>query len=361
MTHRSFGSRLAQQIARHVNYDPEYGFELPCWTEAPRTTPVLRLQGHSQMPERMRPSHSQQATLFVSAKKDTSFGVGAAWKEGNDWKTKSAPLGKYLTESEAVLFAINMVAKDLLQTLSRTNQQRAEIVTLSRPALLEVQSLRQWMLPITADIRRQTQRVEEEGGRVVLTWLSSDNACEGYEVADSAAERVARQQPKDMRSASMSYVKQAIKEKWKARRKINKHVENARKSVTARYLQLESGHAVVEVHLLKIDRAQDACCWWCSHSRQTVAHLILECRKWRSEREAMLQTSRSEKLMISSRRDRMDMEALFREEATTAVLRFIEATEVGKKLDNGINKYDLWDVERLDQNEGGEEMDTGGG
>jgi hypothetical protein len=237
MTHRSFDSRLAQQIARHVNYDPEYGFELPCWTEAPRTTPVLRLQGHSQMPERMRPSHSQQATLFVSAKKGTSFGVGAAWKEGNDWKTKSAPLGKYLTESEAVLFAINMVAKDLLQTLSRTNQRRAEIVTTSRPALMEVQSVRRWMLPITADIRRQTQRVEEEGGRVVLTWLSSDNACEGYEVADSAAERMARQQPKDMRSASRSYVKQAIKEKWKARRKINKHVENARKSVAARYLQ----------------------------------------------------------------------------------------------------------------------------
>jgi hypothetical protein len=58
MTNQSFGSRFAQQIARHVNYDPEYGFELPCWTEAPRTTPVLRLQGHSQMPERMRPSHS---------------------------------------------------------------------------------------------------------------------------------------------------------------------------------------------------------------------------------------------------------------------------------------------------------------
>lgn len=57
----------------------------------------------------------------------------------------------------------------------------------------------------------------------------------------------------------------------------------------------------------------------------------------------------------------MDMEALFREEATTAVIRFIEATEVGKKLDNGIKKYDLWDVERLDQNEGEEEMVLGVG
>lgn len=156
---------------------------------------------------------------------------------------------------------------------------------------------------------------------MVLTWLSSDNACEGYEVADKAAERVARQQPKDMRSATMSYVKQAIKERWKARRKINKHVENAKKSVAARYLQLKSGHAVIGVHLFRIDRAQDTRCWWCGHSRQTVAHLMLECRKRRREREAILRRLSSDKLTISSRRDRTDMEALFREEAATASVR----------------------------------------
>jgi hypothetical protein len=93
---------------------------------------------------------------------------------------------------------------------------------------------------------------------VVLTWLSSDNDCECYEVADDAAEWVATQQPKEMRSASMSYVKQAMKEKWKAARKIDKHIENVRKSFAARYLHLKSGHAVVGVHLFRIDGAQDA-------------------------------------------------------------------------------------------------------
>jgi ribonuclease HI len=350
---------LAQQIARHVNYDPEYGFELPCRADEPETTPVLRLQGYLQMPERMLADHPQQATLFISTKKDASFGVGAAWSEGNDWKTKAASLGKYITESDAVSFAISMVVKDLVQTLSRTNQQRAEIVTTSRPALVEMQTARQWALPITTDIRRRIQRVEEEGGRVVLTWLSSDNDCDGYEAADDAAERVARQRPKEMRSASMSYVKQAIKEKWKTRRNTNKHVEGARKSVAARYLQLKSGHAVTGVHLLRIDRAQDARCWWCGYSRQTVAHLMLECRKWRRERDAMLRRLRSDKLTISSRRDWTDVEALFREEATKAVLGFIESTEVGKRLEKGMNKDDLWDVDRLDRNEGEDEMDTG--
>jgi len=360
-THRSFGSRLAQQIARHVNYDPEYGFELPCRADEPDTTPALRLQGYSQMPERMLADHPQQATLFISTRKDASFGVGAAWSEGDVWKTKAASLGKYTTESDAVSFAISMVVKDLLQTLSRTNQQRAEIVTTSRPALVEVQNARQWALQITSDIRRRIKQVEEEGGRVVLTWLSDDNDYEGYKAADGAAERVARQRPKEMRSASMSYVKQVIKEKWKTRSKTNKHVEDARKSVAARYLQLKSGHAVTGTHLFRIDRAQDARCWWCGHSRQTVAHLMLECRKWRRERDVMLQKLRSDKLMISPRRDWADLEVLFREEATTAVLGFIESTEVGKRLENGMNKDDLWDIDRLDHNNGEDAMDIGNG
>jgi hypothetical protein len=75
----------------------------------------------------------------------------------------------------------------------------------------------------------------------------------------------------------------------------------------------------------------------------------------------MLHRLSSDKLTISSRRDWMDVEILFREEATTAVLRFIEITEVGKKQENSINKDDLWDADRLDQNDGEDEVDTGDG
>jgi hypothetical protein len=68
---------------------------------------------------------------------------------------------------------------------------------------------------------------------------------------------------------------------------------------------------------------------------------MLECRKWRRERDAMLRRLDSDKLTISLRRDRTDLEVLFREGATTAVLRFIEKTEVDKKLTSETNKYDL--------------------
>ena len=204
-THRLLGSRLAQQVVKHVNYDTEYGYEPPCKEASPEAGPVVRTHGYLQMPGRMLPDHPQQITMFVQTIKDASFGVGAAWKERDGWETKAASLGKHLTEMDAALFGISrtMVGKDLLSNLSRTNHQRAEIVTNSRLALTELQSTRNWMLPIIKDIKRKAKQVEDEDGRVVLTWLPSSSKCEGYKAANAVAQRAARQQPKVMRSASL--------------------------------------------------------------------------------------------------------------------------------------------------------------
>jgi polyribonucleotide nucleotidyltransferase len=93
--------------------------------------------------------------------------------------------------------------------------------------------VRQSSTPIITDIKRQAKRVEKEAGWVVLKWLSSSNNCEAYEAASAAAQRAARQQPKQMRSASLSFVKQAVKEKWKPTTWLNKHIKDAKKSVAA--------------------------------------------------------------------------------------------------------------------------------
>ena len=209
-THRSFGSRLAQQIVRHVSYDTEYGFQLPYRTDAPAATPVIRTQGYSSMPRRMQPDHSHQLTLFVSTIHDVSFGAGVAWKERGTWKTKVSSLGKHITTADAALFAIDMVMEDLVSTLSRADHSTAEVVTESRIGLVTIGDRGQWSLPVVTSIKRQAQRVEEAGGRVVLTLLANDGDVEGYDIANTAARRAAEQQPKVMRSASLSYVKQAI-------------------------------------------------------------------------------------------------------------------------------------------------------
>jgi hypothetical protein len=93
--HRSSGSRLAQQVVKNVSYDIEYGYNLPCEEAPPEPAPEIWTDGYPRTLEGMLPNHPQQMKLFVRATKDVSFGVGAAWKEGNCCKTKAASLGRH--------------------------------------------------------------------------------------------------------------------------------------------------------------------------------------------------------------------------------------------------------------------------
>ena len=242
-----------------------------------------------------------------------------------------------------------MVTKNLVSTLSKADHSTAEIVTESRIGLVAIRDGEQWTLPIVASIKRQAQRVEDTGGRVTLTWLSNVKDVEGYDMANATAQRAARRQPKEMRSATMSYVKQAVEARWKLRAKVNDNIANAKKSDAARYLQLKSGHAITGAHLLRIGKVEDAQCWWCGGSSQIVAHLLLRCRKWRRQRDSMMRGLRAEEVTISARRDRADLEGLFRDEATKEVLRFIRNTEVGRLMTKEGNRDDYWDIEKLDQ------------
>jgi hypothetical protein len=119
--------------------------------------------------------------------------------------------------------------------MPRTNHQHTEIVMKSRLALTEIESTHHWVLPVVTDIRRQAKQAEEEGSRAILTLLSSNpNQCEGYRAADNAAQRAARRQPREMRSASLSYVKKPVSERWKPVIRINKHIKEGKMRVVVR-------------------------------------------------------------------------------------------------------------------------------
>jgi hypothetical protein len=70
----------------------------------------------------------------------------------------------------------------------------------------------------------------------------------------------------------------------------------------------------------------------------------------------MLRELRAKKILISGRRDRADLDTLFGNGAIAEVLRFIDNTEVGKRLTKQGNNGDTWDIERLDRGAGEEEI-----
>ena len=357
-THRLFGSRLAQQVIKHIKYDVEHGFDLPGRQDPSDRTPAIRMHEHHRLPVRMLPNHPQQTTVFVEVAKDVGFGVGAAWKERDGWKSRAMPLGRYLTETDAASFAISMALECLPAVLLTTDHKRAEVVTRSRLAVEELQNTRPWTLRTIADVRRHAERIKGAGGAVAITWRPSNTSSNGGKKASLSAQRAAKQPAKAMRSASLSYVKQAVREKWKPTTKLNRHIKDARKSVAARYLQLKSGHAVTGAHLMRIGKVVDARCWWCKRSGQTVAHLFLECRKWRTERETMIRKLRDKEVATIETTGRRNVKTLFEDNAVLETLEFIEKTEVGKKPAGALDEADSWDIERLDRNVD-EERDSG--
>jgi hypothetical protein len=110
---------------------------------------------------------------------------------------------------------------------------------------------------------------------------------------------------------------------------------------------------------LRIGKVQDARCWWCSSSRQTVEHLLLECRKWRRERMTMIRKLSTKNITISETPDQRNVKILFEDNATVDVLEFIEKTEVGKRPAAESDEIDSWDIERLDRGENEEERGDG--
>jgi len=67
-------------------------------------------------------------------------------------------------------------------------------------------------------------------------------------------------------------------------------------------------------------------------------------------------------IAISARRDQADLQSLFRDVATRAVLQFIGNTEVGRPMTKEENRNDHWDIKRLDQSsdEAGMILENGG-
>lgn len=156
-THRSFGSRFAQQVARHITYDTEYGFDLACKEDLHEATPVNRAQEYSRNPQRMPLDRLEQITQFLNTIKVVAFGTGAAWREWNSWEKKAIPLSRYLAEADAAVFVIAMVTKRLLPILSGLDHRCADIATEPKPALAAVQSAGPWALPMITATKKQAR------------------------------------------------------------------------------------------------------------------------------------------------------------------------------------------------------------
>ena len=94
-------------------------------------------------------------------------------------------------------------------------------------------------------------------------------------------------------------------------------------AVTSRYFQLKSGHAAIGVYLHQIKAQEDATCRDCGLSRETIHHLLFECRKWRHQRNKLYKDLEMDGVMRPAGAEEHPQGRLLGESrATRALLKF---------------------------------------
>ena len=135
--------------------------------------------------------------------------------------------------------------------------------------------------------------------------------------------------------------------------KLDKRLALAKKRISERYYQLKIGHAITAEYLYKIKKIENTKCWWCSNRKQTINHLLLECRKWRKERQELLNQIAKKGLPKILLRDKLAKEKLFNPRYIEVMLTFIEKTEIGirpkQEEEEEERRLDLYGIEILDE------------
>jgi hypothetical protein len=154
--------RLAQQVTKSVTYDTEYGFSLLERADTPVTDVEVRIDGPDQALQRMSDEQLYQLTLFSNCAEGFNFGAGIAWGGRGSWQMKTTPIGKYITPTDAELFAITAVAKEAGPLLRKTQHQVVEIGPGSREALTAIAETSRWVSPLVKELRNHAKHLRQQ-------------------------------------------------------------------------------------------------------------------------------------------------------------------------------------------------------
>jgi len=202
------------------------------------------------------------------------------------------------------------------------------------------------------------QKLDENGNRVAVHWVSGHSGLIGNEKADLAARiRAERGGRQEERWSSLAYIKKNLVQahareltRWHERKtqereasrsgqyipwtknNINATLGNVPKKYASRYYQLKVDHGAVGTYLARIGKIETPQCWWCKEQVQSVEHLYTRCRRWRKERRKLIRKLEKEGVTWQAQAERRWLAGLLaNERAVTPLLEFLKATEVGAK------------------------------
>jgi hypothetical protein len=113
---------------------------------------------------------------------------------------------------------------------------------------------------------------------------------------------------------------------------------DSKKSISARFYQPKTGHALLGKYLRRIGKRRDMKCWWCGHEYQMRDHLFKWCKRWKREQKRLWDDRQegedgyeSVTKLMKKPKISLPMSLVFGEEkCTRAMLDFLNCTDVGR-------------------------------
>ena len=377
----SLGQHLARQLANTLPADPSEGFESTTQTansQFPGRIEVL------PGPEALAAAQTFSPGLVIwsdgSRLENGRCGAGLAWQEAGSWRTQGFPLGKGREVFDAELLGVVQA----LQLAEKMGDQRPVTILLdSQAAIARLRHTQPGPgQALVVQAHAIAKKLHAQGHQPTVQWVPGHAGVEGNERADQVAKQAANKPPgRGPREISLAFTCRARteaitaqKQRWLAKElskrsqqgqrtyrpqknwRLNSAAAVAPKHLASRYFQLKSGHAAVGAYLHQIQAQEDATCRDCGLSRETIHHLLFECRKWRHQRNKLYKDLELDGVMRPTAAEEHPQGRLLGEpRATKALLQFLASTSVAlprahlQRTAERVQKDDEWGLESLEE------------